>query len=585
MKTLVQDVRYGIRTLLRKPGFTAAAILVLALGIGANTAIFSFVHGVLLKRLPYSDPDRIQMIYTTNVQQSRDNRPLTVGDYLDIRNQSRSFEKVAAYQRGSGFTLPTDQGAEYLTGAVVTADFFGVLGAKPELGRTFQPGEDSQQSESLIVISDRMWRKQLNTDPNVIGRTIPFTNGPQTIIGVMPPDFQFPYYTIDIWRNYKLAPLRSRGPTNLWVMGRLKAGITGAQADQELQTLARQFEQLYPLINTGSSFRLIPAEEFLFGNVRGALYILLGAVGFVLLIAAANVANLMLAQSVTREKEVAIRSAMECWTRPASSVSFFDRKRELLSGMGGIVGLVIAEWSLHAFVALAPADIPRLADVSIDLTVLGFTAAASIFCGLLFGLAPALQARRVDLNSRLKESSRGNTGGSHRLRSILIVSEIALSLVLLAGAGVTIRSFLRLRQVDTGFNGANVLAIRLGINPLKYNSGEKRQAFLEEIETAHRGNFPGVKAAGLTNSLPPIQNDLNDSFTIEGRPESESTKSPGCQRFDGIARLLQDVDYTGTAWSGIQRSGPGRKNAKSCADQRNACKTVFCRAGIQSASG
>ena len=519
-----QDARIALRSLLRRPLLATVTIATFALGIGANTAIFSFVHGVLLKRLPYSDAGRIQMIYGNNVQQNLGGLPVSVGDYFDLHDKTTTFEKVAAYTRGLGFNLPTPEGSEYIAGAIVTAEFFDVLGSSVELGRTFQLGEDAAKAASMIVISDHMWRKYLNADPNAIGRTIPFSNGPQTIIGVMRPEFQFPSANVDIWRNYKLGPVAGRGPVSMWAIGRLKPGVTPAQADLELRSLGRQLEQASPLTNSGLSFATTSIEQRLFGNVRQALYVLLGSVMFVLLIAGTNVANLMLAQSKSREKEVAIRTALGA--RRSRIVRQLLTESVVLSAIGGIVGLVIAEWSLRFFVALAPASIPRLNQVSIDLPVLAFTAAASLFSGLIFGLAPALQAGRVDLNAKLKDADRGNSAGSsQRLRGLLIVAEMALSLVLLAGAGVTIRSFIHLRQVDIGFDATNVLALRVGIDSSKYNSGKRILAFHEEFERRIAG-VPGVKGTGLTSSLPPIENDLNDSFTIEGRPLSDSINPP-----------------------------------------------------------
>jgi putative ABC transport system permease protein len=517
-------MRIAIRSLFRRPVLTTVAIITFALGIGANTAIFSFVHGVLLKPLPYTNPERIQLIYMNNARQQLDGLPVSVADFRDIRDQAQSFEKVASYTRGVGFTLPTPDGSDYLAGAVVTANFFDVLGTAAEAGRTFQSGEDTQEASSMIVISDRMWRKYFNADPNTIGRTISFSTGPQTIVGVMPPEFHYPSENVDIWRNYKLGPVRGRGPVNMWAIGRLKPGVARSQADAELRTFGRQFEQISPLTNTGYSFATKPIEDVLFGNVRRALYILLAAVMFVLLIAGTNVTNLMLAQSTAREKEVAIRAALGAGR--SRIVQQLLTESLMLSLTGGIVGIFVADWSLRFFVALAPGSIPRLDQVSIDVPVLAFALAVSILSGVIFGLAPALQTRRVDLNSKLKDSDRGNTSSSpRRLRGALIVGEIALSLVLLVGAGVAMRSFIRLRSVDTGFDATNVLALRVGITPAKYNTPEKIVAFRNEFERRVAA-LPGVKATGLTNSLPPIQNDLNDSFTIEGRPASESVNPP-----------------------------------------------------------
>ncbi len=521
---MIQDLKYAIRTLLRKPGFTAAAIIVLALGVGANTAIFSVVHGVMLKRLPYSNQERIQLIYMTNLQQNRIEEPLSVADFLDLRDQNRAFEKMAAYQRGAGLILPADRGAQFLSGAIVTADFFSVLGTPPQIGRTFQTGEDAPGSPLQIVISDRLWRNAFNADPHIAGRVVHFTSGPLTVIGVMPPDFQFPGNNADFWRNFRLAPPRSRGPYAMWGIGRLKPGVSLAAAKGDLDAIGKRLEQGYPLSNTGVSFRPMPIDDFLFGKIRTPLYILLSAVVFVLLIAAANIANLLLARSTTREKEIAIRAALGA-ARGRIARQLLTESI-VLSAMGGIAGLAIAVWAVDVFIAMAPGTIPRLDQVSLDTTVLAFAALSSIATGILFGIAPALRARTIDLNSKLKDAGRGNTAtGTQGLRRLLVVSEIALSLILLTGAGLAVRSFVRLRNVDLGFDASNVLAIRPGLGSGKYDSDEKVLAFNEEAMRRIAG-LPGVRAIGSTNSLPPFQNDVSDNFSIEGRSLAPGENPP-----------------------------------------------------------
>jgi putative ABC transport system permease protein len=522
MKTLIQDIRYGFRTLLRQPGFTAAAIAALALGIGANSAIFSFVHGVLLKKLPYANQDRVQMIYVTNRQLNSFEEPISVADFLDIQSRNSSFERVAAYQRGVGFILPTDQGAEFLSGAAVTAEFFSVLGSHAEAGRTFQFGEDAPGTPQVVVISDRFWRRQFDADPAIVGRIVNFSGGAFTVVGVMPREFAFPNESVDVWRTLRFANPASRG-RSMWALGRLKEDATADQAKADLEMIGRQIEQAYPATNTGVSFRTMPVDEFFFGDVRTPLYVLLGAVLFVLLIASANVANLLLARSTAREKEVAIRSALGAGrTRIARQLL---TESIVLAVIGGAFGLMTAGWVVDLFRAIAPGGIPRLHEVQIDSTVLSFTIVVTLFSGLLFGLAPALQLRKVDLNARLKEAGRGKTvGGHNRLRSILVVSEIALSLILLAGAGITIRSFVRLEQVDTGFDPTNVLAIRMGVTG-KYNTSEKMLSFYDALQGQIQ-SIPGVRSTGLTSSLPPIENDLTDTFMVEGHPLAAGETAP-----------------------------------------------------------
>src|SRR5262245_22268695 len=523
MRTLIQDIRYGVRTLLRKPGFTVAAIIALALGIGANTAIFSFVHGVLLRPLPYPDQDRIQLIFATSVQQNLSEMPLFLPDYLVIRNRVRPFETVAAYLLGPPFTLLTEQGAESFAGAIATAEFFDVLGVKPKIGRGFVQADEAPSAPSVVVISERLWRNQFNADPDIAGKIVNFTNGPHTVIGVMAAEVQYPRDGIDIWRNYRLPANLNRDGGGSWVIGRLRSDSSRRQAQDELGILATQLQQSSPLTNAGRGFVTKPLEEWMLGDLRTPLYVLLGAVVFVLLIATANVANLMLARSTARDKEVAIRTALGAGRLRIARQLLTESV--VLSAAGGIVGLAIAQWVLDACVALAPAGIPRLGQVSVDSAVLGFTAVISLASGLLFGIFPAVQTKLVDLNSTLKEGGRGiAAGGSSSFRRALVVVEIALSLVLLTGAGITIRSFVRLRHVETGFDARNVLAVRMGLNPAKY-VGEKTVVLYDEVQN-RLARLPGVQATGITNSLPPIQNDANDSFTIEGRPAGAGDEAP-----------------------------------------------------------
>jgi len=523
MRTLLQDIRYGVRTLLRKPGFTVAAIVALALGIGANTAIFSFVHGVLLRPLPYPDQDRIQLIFATSVQQNVFNMPLSLPDYLELRNRVPSFDKMAGYLRGISFTLLTPQGAQSFDGAIATADFFDVLGMKPKLGRGFEQADEAPSAPSVVVISERMWRNQFNADPEIAGRIINFTNGPHTVVGVMPAEVQYPRYGIDVWRNFRISPSPG-GEAVVWGMGRLRSDASRRQAQEELATVATQLQRSSPLSNSGRGFASQSLADVMLGDLRTPLYILLGAVVFVLLIATANVANLMLARSTARDKEVAIRTALGAGRLRIARQLLTESV--VLAGAGGLAGLAIAQWSLDAFVALAPAGIPRINQVTVDSTVLGFTAVISLVCGLLFGMFPALQTKLVDLNSTLKEGGRGTAAsGGSSFRRALVVVEIALSLILLTGAGITIRSFLRLRHVETGFDSSNVLSVRMGVNPAKYDSREKTVALYDEVQR-RLAMLPGVQVTGITNSLPPIQNDANDSFTIEGRRAGAGDEAP-----------------------------------------------------------
>jgi putative ABC transport system permease protein len=517
-------MRYAIRTLLRKPGFTIAAILALALGIGANTAIFSVVNGILLRPLPYADQERIVMIFENNAAQNRTRAPFSGADFNDLVAQARSYESLAAYSN-TGYTLIDDAGAESLNAAFVSADFFNVLGTKPLLGRTFVAGEDAMTSPLQIVISHSLWQRHYRGDPNVIGRVVDAGGSKQTIIGVMPEGFEFPRKQTEVWRNMRMSPNAPRGPYQIWAMGRLKKEVSPEQAREELAAISRRLEQEHPKENGGTVFLPMSIGDFLVGDTRTPLYLLLGAVAFVLLIATANVANLLLAKSTAREKEVAIRTALGAGR--GRIIRQLLTESIVLAGMGGFVGAVMAAWALDLIVALAPAQIFRIDQTHIDASVLGFTLLASVVSGILFGVFPALQATAVDLITSLKDSGRGNTGdaGRKRFRSVLIVAEVALSLILLAGAGLTIRSFMRLQQVDPGFDPSNVLAVRMSVSPMKYNDKAKVFGFytsvMERVKT-----LPGVRSVALTNSLPPIQLDVSDEFSIEGKPHPAGQPAP-----------------------------------------------------------
>jgi putative ABC transport system permease protein len=556
---MLQDLRYAVRTLLRKPGFTVAAVAVLALGIGANTAIFSVVHAVMLNPLPYPDAERIQLVYMTNVQQERLEEPISVADFKDLADQSRAFEKVAAYQNGATLILRTERGAEFLNGTIVSAEFFSVLGAPPLIGRTFQTGEDKPEAPLQIVISERLWRNMFNADPGIAGRVVNFTAGPMTVIGVMPAAFQFPRNTVDFWRNFRLAPPTSRRPPIMWAMGRVRADVAPEALRADLAAVARRLAEAYPLTNSGVGFRPVPLADYFFGDVRAPLYILFSAVVFVLLIASANIANLLLARSTSREKEIAIRAALgAARSRIARQLL---TESIVLAFAGGIAGLAVAAWALDVFISFAPATIPRLEQVTLNATVLAFAALASLVTGVFFGLAPALRARTIDLNSRLKDAGRGNTAtGTQGLRRALVVTEIALSLILLTGAGLAVRSFARLRNVDTGFDASSVVAIRMALSSAAYATPDRILAFYDEVMNRISG-LAGVETVGTTNSLPPIQNDVSESFTIEGRALAAGENPPIATLLyvsPGYFDALRIPVIRGRAFNGGDRSGAPR---------------------------
>ena len=522
MDTLFKDIRYGIRSLARHPGFTAIAVLTLALGIGANTAIFSVVNAVLLRPLPFSDPDRIVWVWDTQPQLAT--APASVPDFLDWKEQNRSFEHLAAFQSGNMF-LDAGNGTEDPRVGLVTPNTFSVFRVSPILGRTFTddetlPGEPSR----VAVLSYSMWQSQFGSDPSVVGRTILLSGATHKIIGVMQAGFSFPEGA-KLWRPLPIDPKQlDRGPHYLQVVGRLKPDVSLAQAQADMSTIATRLAQQYPEKIAGHGVKLQPLTDVIVGDIGLALFVLLSAVGFVLLIACANLANLMLARVGARQKEIAVRTAL--------GASRFHIVRQLLTESimlavaGGAAGLLLAIWAVSWVVSLSPDTIPRVQEISVDQRVAGFSLLLSIVTGVLFGLAPALQVSRPNLTDSLKESGR-TTAGLHgsRLRGALVISEVALSLVLLIGAGLMIRSFAKLNQVDPGFDPDRVLTLVVALLHNKYPTDEQvATSYSQILERA--AAVPGVLSAGAISDLPLSGSSTSDYFTIEGRPPIAKEAEP-----------------------------------------------------------
>ena len=514
METLFHDTRYGARMLLKNPGFAAVAIIALALGIGANAAIFSVVNTVLLRSLPYPEPDRLMVLRETKLPQFPE-FSISPGNFLDWQRQNTVFEKLAAIQ-SSAYNFTSDgTDPERLRGARVSAGLFEMLGATPALGRTFR-GDEDQPGQNLAILSNALWKRRFSSDPNIVGQSITLSATSYTIIGVMPRSFQFPDRDTELWTpvGFSAAQAQQHGSHYLSVIGRLNPGVTLAQAGAEMSAIAGRLAEQYSGSNAGWDVNIVPMQEYDVRDIKPALLILLGAVALVLLIACANVANLLLARATARQKEIAIRTALGAsrWRVVRQLLT----ESVLLALAGGAVGLLLALWGTDLLLALAPEDLPRVKDVALDGGVIAFTLSVTLLTGIIFGLAPAWQASRPNLNETLKEGGRGTTGGHHRVRGSLVVTEVALALVLLVGAGLLIRSFYRLQQVNPGFNTKNALAVTLSLPGKKYAQPDQLSAFYTQL-IEKVASLPGVVATGASQTLP-IQGDYLLGFNIQGRP-------------------------------------------------------------------
>ena len=522
MGTLWQDLRYGVRMLLKNPGLTLVAVLALSLGIGANSAIFSVVNAVLLRPLPYERPDEIVTAWGRSLDGGQRRVIVSYPDFADWRDQTQTFEQLAAYNTAGTLLRGTTGEPEAISGTVASADLLPLLDVKPVMGRNFTREEDTAGAAPVIILGYDLWQRRFGADRNIIGQQIRLANNSATVVGVLPQGFKFP---IDTGRTEYLQPLapsigesvKRRSSYSLKVVGRLKSGVTYKQAEAEMRAIGATLEQQYPDEGFRLGASIVSLQEDIVGDVRSSLLVLLGAVGFVLLIACANVANLLLARAAARHKEIAVRRALGAgrWRILRQLLT----ESLLLSLLGGTLGLLLAMWGVDLLVASSPLDIPRLKEIGLDSRVLSFTLLVSALTGIIFGLAPALHASKVDLNDALKEGGRGSTEGiaRNRVRSLLIVTEIALSLVLLIGAGLMIKSFMRLREVDPGFNAKNVLTTGISPSRVKYPAVEQQRNFLSAV-LQRLESLPGVEAAGLVSPLPMSGNASSKTFTLEGQP-------------------------------------------------------------------
>ena len=528
MNSLLQDLRYGARMLLKKPGFTLIAVMTLALGIGANTAIFSVVNAVLLRPLPYPNAGRLMTIWEDHRARNGPEREWTSPPgFEDWRDQAKSFDHVVALQ-GWGPTLTGQGEPEQLTGALVSHDALAALGVAPALGRAFRPEEDQRGVESAVIISHRLWARRFGADPSLAGKRISLNGENLMVVGVMPAGFKFPVITnADVLRPIQTAlnPGCQRGCSTIRVMARLKPGATEAQARAELNAIAARVGQQFPDTNSKVGATLIPLREFQVGPVKAQMLALLVAVSFVLLIACANVANLLLARSAARAPEIAIRASLGAgqWRIARQLLS----ESLLLAVIGGAMGLLLAYWLVDLLVSFSPQGTPRLDEIGVDGRALGYTLAIAVLTGLLFGSAPVWQLFKADLNQSLRDGGKGLQAARSGRRALnsLVVAETALALTLLVGAGLLVKSFIGLQRVDPGFNPRNVLTAVVTLPRAVYPERNQIAPFYDQLLERVR-TLPGAQSAAAISTLPLSGSNADDEFVIEGRPAPQPDQRP-----------------------------------------------------------
>lgn len=536
METLLQDLRTGLRMLVKNPGFTAVAVITLALGIGANSAIFSVVNAVLLRPYTYKDPERLVLI-NHNYPKINLKASVSVYGYSHYRDNAQSFEDIAAVT-GWPVNLTGEGEPERLNGMMVTASLFSTLGADAARGRVVMPGEDRPDGNRVVVLSHAFWQRRFGGDPNILDRTITLSGQSYSVVGVMPPEFQFGREVgqiIDLWGPIGFTP-EQLTPTRLTneflsVVARLKPNVAVQQAQAEMDTIAASLREQYMpgMDNSGWGLLIQPFHELVVGEIRPALMVLMGVVGLVLLIACVNVANLLLARAAVRRKEIAIRSALGAGR--ARIVRQLLTESALLALLGGAVGLLVGYWGVKALVAINESRIPRSHEITLDYRVVGFSLLISLVTGVLFGLLPAFHAARTDLNQTLKEGGRSGTGGvRYGIRGVLVVLEVAIALVVLANAGLFLKSFARLQQVDPGFQPQNVISMQVSLPDFKYREPTQRDAFFRQALEQIRA-LPGVESAGAVSILPMSGSNTSGSFRIEGREVAQGEVLPHGDRW------------------------------------------------------
>ena len=539
MESVIKDLKFAFRSLFKRPGFVAVAVITLALGIGGSTAIFTVVDAALLRGLPYKSPDRLYHLWEKTPQEEFSKREFSYPDYQDYQ-QNNVFEGLAAYT-GGRVLLSGAGDPEFVGGPRVSANFFSVLGVEPILGRTFQPGEDKQGGPKVTVLDYGLWQRRFGGDPNAIGKSLTINGESYTIIGVLPQSFQFALRPNELWTLYQPSQgqLTRRGLHGTNLIGRLKPGVDATRAQSELSIIASRIEKEYNDSHAGTTMRIVPLHEEVVGKVRPILLVLLAGVGFVLLIACANVASLLLTRALGRQKEVAIRSALGAsrWRVVRQLLT----ESLVLSLLGGAAGLLIAYWGVPALVSALPQNqlnaMPFLQTLSLDARILSFSFGLSLLTGLVFGLAPSLQSSRLDLNEVLKEGGRNTAAGmSHRLRSTMVVTEIALAVVLLIGAGLIMKSLLRLLQTNVGFRTDNLLTMTVVLPAAKFNQPNQIINVQQQLQDRLQ-SVPGVSSAGTIDILP-LNGGNTSRFFVEGDP----IPTPG-QELEANVRVVSDTYF------------------------------------------
>lgn len=532
MRGIFQDIRFALRQLFKNPGFSAVAVLTLALGIGANTAIFSVVHGVLLRPLPFKDPDRIVRVWHTPPAKSFPGMSffsVSAANYYDWKRDNHVFERMAIYNY-RGFTLTGVAQPQQVDASAVSADFFETLGVPPLLGRVFSPEEDQPGHTNVVLLSYRFWQQHFGANPEVVGRDITLDGKNFLVAGVMPETFRFPDFgpfQIQMWTpmGWTDTERAVRGEHHSVVIARLKPGVDVQQAQAEMNTISNRLEQLYPADDRGWGARVVSLHQDMVSDIRPALIVLLGAVAFVLLIACANVANLALAKMFSRQKEIAIRTALG-----ASSWRVLRQvltESVLLAALGGVLGILLAPLGQRLILSFLGSQVPAALTVHLDLAVLAFTACISVLTGIIAGVLPAFRLVKSDVNQALKQGlGRTDTSSvSHATRRILVVAEVALSLVLLVGAGLMIRSFQQLQNVAPGFDSHGVLTMTAAVARAKFSQPQQFINFFEQVLERTR-SLPGVEAAGVIDDIPLDQNGSHQPIAIEGQPEVAMADQP-----------------------------------------------------------